>query len=190
MERRRPVTQPAFAVDTWPDFWTEADLAVLPDDGHRYEIIDGSLIVNPPPTGRHQSIVTNLLAVLRTAAPPGWRVLHDIGVRVPGGNFIADGVALRPGADLDAAWQEPSFLGLVIEVASPSTELIDRLVKAPKYAEVRIPAYWRIGRDGTLTVHEFAGGAEYAPGVEVKPGDSWSATVPFPVTIEPAVLIA
>ncbi|MGH3491262.1 MAG: Uma2 family endonuclease [Actinopolymorphaceae bacterium] len=83
-----PVTQPAFAVDSWPDFWTEDDLAALPDDGHRYEIIDGSLIVNPPSTSRHQSVVANLLAVLREAAPPGWRILHEVGIRVPGGNAI------------------------------------------------------------------------------------------------------
>jgi Uma2 family endonuclease len=42
--------------------WTFADLEELPDDGYRYEIIDGSLHVSPPPTPRHQSI-THLLGV-------------------------------------------------------------------------------------------------------------------------------
>jgi Uma2 family endonuclease len=190
MERGCPVTQPAFAVDSWPDFWTEDDLSALPDDGHRYEIIDGSLIVNPPPTSRHQSVVANLLAVLREAAPPGWRILHEVGIRVPGGNAIADGVALRPGIDLDAVWQEAAAIGLVIEVASDSTQDMDAGSKAIKYARAGIPASWRVAQDGTVTVDGLVRSGGYGLVTKVVPGQAWQATVPFPVTIEPEVLIA
>lgn len=34
--------------------WTSADLEVLPDDGKRYEIIDGELYVSTQPHWQHQ----------------------------------------------------------------------------------------------------------------------------------------
>jgi Uma2 family endonuclease len=189
MERGCPVTQPAFAVDTWPDFWTEADLAALPDDGHRYEIIDGSLIVTPPADDVHQGIAANILVSLRTSAPSGWRVLADVGVRTPRGSFIPDLVALRPRAARGVVWREADNVRLVVEVASSSTELIDRGIKAIAYAEAGIPVYWRIGRDGTVVVHTLVG-ESYDVTAVVKPGDTWQADSPFPVTIDPEVLLA
>jgi len=38
------------------DGWVEADLDALPEDGNRYELIDGSLHVTPPPTDEHNAI--------------------------------------------------------------------------------------------------------------------------------------
>ena len=49
----------AVLVDTgrWPDHvvgeWTVADLETLPDNGLRYELLDGTLLVTPSPTPRH-----------------------------------------------------------------------------------------------------------------------------------------
>jgi len=37
--------------------WTREEVLALPDDGHRYELIDGELLVTPSPTGRHQRAV-------------------------------------------------------------------------------------------------------------------------------------
>ena len=47
---------------------TVEDVARLPDDGHRYEIVDGSLIVSPPPSLRHQFIAARLTELLRAYA--------------------------------------------------------------------------------------------------------------------------
>lgn len=44
--------------------WTLDGLAALPDDGNRYEIIDGELFVTPTPTMRHQMIVSDLFRIL------------------------------------------------------------------------------------------------------------------------------
>ena len=41
--------------------WTLADLDGLPDDGRRYEIIDGSLLVSPPPSNDHQLLAETAL---------------------------------------------------------------------------------------------------------------------------------
>ena len=183
------MAQPAFSAEpVFPYVWTEADLEKLPDDGHRYEILEGSLVMTPPPGGRHQNAGAELLDLLRATSPPGWRALYELGVRIPRGNFVPDIVVLRPGADLDVIWHDPADVALVVEIASPSTETMDRGTKTLKYAEAGIPAYWRIGRDGTLVVYELVDG-EYAVIATVLPGESWTAAQPFPVTVAPADLL-
>lgn len=174
----------------FPDFWTEADLEALPDDGHRYEIINGSLVMTPPPTDGHQSIGVQLLLALRNAAPPGWRVLYELGVRIPSGNLIPDLVVLYPHAAREVDWRDPRDVALVVEVASPSTEDYDRTIKVLKYAQAGIPAYWRVARDGTVTVYALVAEAQYGIIATVKPGTTWKATFPFEVTLNPDALVA
>jgi Uma2 family endonuclease len=91
---------------------------------------------------------------------------------------------------LDAVWQEAAAIGLVIEVASDSTQDMDAGSKAIKYARADIPAYWRVAQDGTVTVDGLVRSGGYGLVTKVVPGQAWQATVPFPVTIEPEVLIA
>lgn len=43
----------------------------LPDDGNRYELVDGLLLVSPAPAERHQRVLSELFHLLRTAAPMG-----------------------------------------------------------------------------------------------------------------------
>jgi Uma2 family endonuclease len=54
---------------------TRDDLDRMPDDGHRYELIDGVLVVSPAPKPLHQRVVGNLLYDLRLACPPDLEVL-------------------------------------------------------------------------------------------------------------------
>lgn len=170
----------------WPDTWSEATLGTLPDDGHRYEIVDGSLLVTPPPIDRHQFVGAALLGILRATAPGGWQVAHDLGVRVPGGNLIPDIVALRPGHARGVVWREAVDVGLVVEIASPSTQTTDRSLKAVKYAEAGIPVFWQVAQNGTITVSALVAPGQYGIVETVRPGRSWTASVPFAVTFDPA----
>lgn len=171
----------------FPDVWTEADLESLPDDGHRYEILDGCLHMTPLNDGYHQIAVRNLQFALNDAAPEGSEVLYTIGVRVPGGNLIPDIVAFRPHSSF-TVWHEADSISLVVEVASQASDIFDRSAKVLKYAEAGIPSYWRVERDGTLIVHELDG-AEYTTVATVAPGERWTAERPFPVTVDPAALL-
>ena len=62
----------------WPDHvsgeWTVESLETLPDNGLRYEILDGTLLVTPSPTPRHQGAIVELAVLLRAACPADHRV--------------------------------------------------------------------------------------------------------------------
>jgi Uma2 family endonuclease len=168
--------------------WSEADLNWLPDDGNRYEQIDGSLRVSPPPTDEHNEIGADLRGVLRAAAPPGWRVIYELGVRLPGANVIPDLVVLRPGAARNVTWREPGDVALIVEIESTSSRQDDRRKKPDVYARAGIPAYWRIERHPAgpqLYAYDLVNGA-YMNIAWVRPGVAWQATSPYRVTLEPA----
>jgi Uma2 family endonuclease len=57
---------------------TRADLDAMPDDGHRYELIDGALIVTPAPSWRHQTVVLELAVLRREACPAARRTESSI----------------------------------------------------------------------------------------------------------------
>jgi Uma2 family endonuclease len=49
---------------TEPVRWTIADLDLLPDNGTRYEIIDGELFITRAPRWSHQRVANNICAAL------------------------------------------------------------------------------------------------------------------------------
>ena len=57
--------------EAWPGFgdsFTVADLDRMPSDGHRYELMDGALVVSPRPTTVHQAVAGRLYGVLSAGA--------------------------------------------------------------------------------------------------------------------------
>ncbi len=70
---------------------TRADLETMPDDGHRYELIDGTLVVSPAPRLGHQTIVGNLHLALRAACPPELAV-----ILAPFAVALADDTEVQP----------------------------------------------------------------------------------------------
>ena len=70
---------------------TRADLDAMPDDGHRYELIDGALLVTPAPAWGHQRVVINLIVLLRLACPAELEVLT-----APFDVALADDTVMQP----------------------------------------------------------------------------------------------
>src|SRR5262249_23745984 len=54
---------------------TVDDLERMPDDGHRYELLDGTLLVSPAPNVWHQEVALELAVQLRAVCPPRLRVV-------------------------------------------------------------------------------------------------------------------
>ncbi|TWJ15159.1 Uma2 family endonuclease [Stackebrandtia albiflava] len=173
---------------TFPAVWTEDDLATLPEDGHRYEIVDGSLIMTPPASYHHQSISFNLSLLLHDAAFKGWKVRTELGVRVPGANLVPDIVVLRPDGARPGLWQAAGSVALVVEIASKSTKVFDDEVKKRLYAAAGIPSYWQITQDGDLLAHSGPKPDGYGDTVVAAPGRVFDAAEPFPIRFDPADL--
>jgi Uma2 family endonuclease len=86
----------------------------------------------------------------------------------------------------------PSDLRLAVEVMSPSSVRMDRLVKPSVYAEAGVPAFWRVELDGPGTPSVVVcalDGDVYREVVTVRAGDVVTVGVPYPVELRPAELV-
>jgi len=150
--------------------YTAADLATMPDDGQRYEVIRGELVVTPGPGGRHQPIVTQLFFRLaqyldahgllpQLLTPPGDITLaYDTLVQPD--LFVGDTAPfLKSGK-----WVDLTALFLVVEVISPSSVRTDRTLKRLEYQRYGIPQYWIV--DGDLRQVEVWAPEAKAPVIE------------------------
>ena len=163
--------------------FTVADLDGMPDDGRRYELIDGELLVSPAPGWAHQEAVLTLSLLLRVIGAP-------FAVRPDKFNEVQPDVLVARYADLTEG-DLPRAPVLAVEVISPTSRLRDASLKKAVYARLGSPSFWLVdpARDKpSLTVFELAGGAYR--GVACVAGDeAWTATQPFPVRVVPADLV-
>jgi Uma2 family endonuclease len=135
--------------------WTADKVRALPDDGIRYEVVDGELLVSPSPRLVHQRAVSTL-----------WKILHEFT------RTHALGETLMSPADIEFSprrmvqpdafvaplingrrpreWRELRHLLLVAEVLSPRTARSDRHIKRRLYQEEGVPQYWMVDLDARL----------------------------------------
>ena len=171
--------------------WTLDDLLRMPDTGTRNEIIDGALLMTPPPTVRHAGIAGNLYTSLLAAAPSELAVYAaGVGVQTGASVLVPDVVV----ADAVAAAAATGALqardvGLVAEVLSPSNRTTDLVTKRSQYATAGIGHYWIIDPEvPSLTVLELHGDT-YAETAVVQGTDAFEGARPFVVTVVPAALL-
>lgn len=141
-----------------PEGWTVDDLQLIPDDvPFRYELVDGGLLMTPPPDLTHSEAAAELAYLLRQHLPAGLRVVSEPGVYFDRRNYRQpDVVVYRRGERRDRI-QVPDVV-LAVEVMSPSSISTDRITKPAQYASARIPHYWRLELDPlVLVTHELAG---------------------------------
>ena len=134
-------TKPAF------QHWTYAAFASLPDDGKRYEVIAGELVVSSSPRPEHQRASMRLAYALE-----GFTQEHGIGDVYPAPTdvLLSEDDYLVPDmsfvrkerADIVTGRGIEGAPDLVIELISPSSALRDRGLKLERYARFGVPLYW------------------------------------------------
>jgi Uma2 family endonuclease len=132
--------------------WTVDRLRDTPDDGQRYEIIDGELFVTPAPSYRHQVAVTRLIVLLWPHSELCGLTLLTAPADVP---FSTDNsvqpdvlvVPALPNGKRPTEFGDVGRLMLAIEVLSPSTATRDRGMKRLLYQRERVDEYWIVDLD-------------------------------------------
>ena len=148
--------------------WTSADLDVMPDDGKRYEIIDGELYVSKQPDWHHQRVCFRLGTLLEE-----WSLRTGVGqTNGAPGVIFADDDDVAP----DVVWISTARLAealgadgklhaapeLMVEVLSPgaANERRDRQAKLKLYSRRGVDEYWIVDwRARTVDVYRRAGDA-------------------------------
>ena len=169
--------------------FTRADLDAMPDDGHRYELIDGILVVTPAPSLRHQAIVVNLVVALKEACPDDLRVLiapFDVALAVD--TVVQPDLLVARRADLTEK-DLPAAPVLAIEVLSPSTRRVDLTLKRSRYESAGCPSYWVVDPDGpSITTWELRDN-EYVDPAHAAGDETLEVTAPYPLAFSPARLL-
>lgn len=168
--------------------WTIGELDDLPEDGRRFELADGWLLVSPSARRRHQWGSTELGAVLRAACPPELAVFGlPINVDRPTStHFEPDLSVVRREFALVENGDVPL---LVVEVRSPSTAGRDAVLKRREYARLGIASYWLFDVDEpSLRVLEMVGD-DYVERAFMVGEQEVVVSLPFPVVLSPARLM-
>jgi Uma2 family endonuclease len=140
---------------------TYRDYETLPDDGRRYQILDGALDVTPAPSPDHQEVLARLNDAVRrhveadglgrTFFAPIDVILADTTIVQPDLVFLDAGrTRLISRRGIEGA---PT---LVVEVLSPGTAAVDRGAKLRLYARYGVTFYWIVDLDArTIDAYEW-----------------------------------
>jgi Uma2 family endonuclease len=169
---------------------TYADLEQFPDDGNRYELIEGSLHVTPSPNWRHQSVVSALLVLLATALPTDRKVFPaPLDVIFSDDTVLEPDVLVVPRTSLGRRVVEGS-IDLAVEILSSSTRRYDQVLKRSVYAQYRVPRYWIVDPDepSLLVFALDAATGEYAEHARVVGAEPY-ANDTYGVIVVPSALV-
>jgi Uma2 family endonuclease len=163
--------------------FTVDDLEAMPDDGKRYELIGGAIVMTPAPEPVHQRVSGEIFVLLRAACPPGHQVFcSPIDLDMVGGQRVEPDVIVVPHESVgDKRLSGPALL--VVEIVSPGSAVNDRVTKREVYAKAGVPAYWIVDpREGRIVALRLVGGsyevyADSAGPVEI----DWPVAVAFSV---------
>src|ERR1700742_935526 len=119
----------AVPADTFPQHpanWTLEEVLALPEDqGSRVELVDGTVIVSPAPTSKHQRVLQRLQVALLDGTPPEFESLPGVNVVLNGSRLLIPDLAVvtEPGAD--TVYYRGTELLMAVEIHSPSTRTYD-----------------------------------------------------------------
>lgn len=150
---------PAIRADSAPmRRWTTAEVRPLLEQSRRwprYELIDGELIVTPSPGWPHQIAIIEIAFILHQ-----YLETQDCGGVIPSpadlelkpGTITQPDIFVTPARipgdpEKPAAWSDIKGLNLAIEIISPSSARVDRVIKRDFYLSARVVEYWIVDLD-------------------------------------------
>jgi Uma2 family endonuclease len=161
---------------------TYEDYAKLPDDGNRYEIIDGELYVNPSPVPRHQFIVSALTgAFINYSYVHGGKVAGSLDV------VLADDRIVQPDV-LFIKDDRASIIGpkniqgpphVVVEVLSDGSRRYDEIQKRKLYESAGVDEYWVVDPELELVKIYRLEGRAYTKAAEIDTDTGGAITSPL-----------
>ncbi|CAL99858.1 Uma2 family endonuclease [Saccharopolyspora erythraea NRRL 2338] len=174
----------------WEDLvhtWQDLDVP----EGWRAEIIEGRIVMTPPPGHSHNLIASRLTKALVPAMSDDWEIFQTSGVQIPlrGNLFIPDLMIMR-GQDVPAGSDPiPADKALlVVEITSRGNADVDRKTKLWSYAHAAVPLYLlidRYGPDGEwVSLHSNPESGVYQDVHRVPFGKPIDLPVPFRLTLD------
>lgn len=125
--------------------WTREDLARLPDDGNKYEVVRGELFVTPAPGLPHQEVIAALHESLMPYVRSNrlGRIHEARSVIVFEGSEVEPDLFVLPTVSpIPTKWEDAPIPLLVVEVLSPTTHRRDRGAKRRLYLDAGVAEYW------------------------------------------------
>jgi Uma2 family endonuclease len=172
-------------------------------DGVRYELQEGIPVMAASPFPRHQRCILRLGAQLEPQLPDHLDVFPDVDIDLQLVPPTRPGTVRRPDLavvtragferrEREGGTLRASELVVVIEILSPGSVRVDRVLKNSEYADAGVPHYWLVdvGENGDrpqLTAHHLAGAFGYIGASSV--AGTFATTEPFPVRIDLDALV-
>ena len=134
--------------------YTVEEVLAFPDDGNRYELVDGELLVTPAPSPWHQLVLSRLFARLSRYLDrhEGVEILWSpADIRWPGESVVQPDLFVVPTAEVTRdRWSSIRTLLLAVEVISPGSGRADRVVKRRAYQRHGVATYWAVDPDARV----------------------------------------
>lgn len=134
-----------------PTYWTAEMVRALPEDGNRYEVVYGELLVTPAPRPWHEVLVARLIESLGhylRSEPVGIVLGSRADISWGEDVLVQPDVFVVPSEQARTLnWSRFQDLLLVAEVISPSSAKSDRFLKRRRYQEAGVPLYWVVDGD-------------------------------------------